>query len=1073
MRDHPNVPNVFRVASTHSINSMGVLATPGSNSNQQQQQQQQLARHQLTTSASIEHYQQQQQQQHSPYATLPRGCQRRTPQQLLQQQQQQQQNTGVINTISGSIPATGFNDVHLNNLQHSNNKNNNNNNNNSNNNCNDRQQLQSALKTYKPQQQQQHPQRTVTITTPTKSSTGAAAAAIVADNQPDVESNSNNSNRANVSNISFSVKAGYLWLLTPVAASISVAIVIAALAGPQWLYTEEKLPNANYNGTANFNALDDGAYITKYTKSSLWIFCTTMPGLDIDTYNCIKIDYFPQEGYQPDPHDSTSAIPYTVTKSCPIFLFAGVFLLISFIIFLIPTCSHRNSLYYFSSGILFIVSGLIMLIGLIAYISILKAEIGSKLRPRSTLQPALFKVTYGQSFFLFVFGFIATEFVGVLNIFLYIHLQEFSYYSRLPCFNVTNIHAKIKEEQPKSILSDSYKRYKQPGTVAISASEDSLSQALQEQQQHQQQHQQQQQQQQRQQHQPQLHQQLALRASNVRLHQVHDATGRIVPCQTQTQTHAQTLPAGFACRKHPNANANANSGGSTLNLHLQNDLDRRFYFEKPAVSKCNLHSRSFAKSLNELCMDSGVSAPPAPPPHHATLPLPAPPATFADLPQEFPLTRSVSTATDIYSSVPPSAQLQRKQQRNMATNTQQMWNKCDEDDDYSEARLCGLKRGIRKTKDELFNEFCKRAGMRAKPKNIYYIPSEDSDEAASSKLPPLSQQIRRTLEDNRERAQNHININSNSNNNNNNNNNDEDDLDGDDHGFRQFRSPPGVTLDGDHLYIVADPAQLVMPRRSSMCADAHLPPLMPMAMPMPQMSQMPQMRRLNSNLSLHTPQTEIWPWPSQQRLASEHGQSRTLPRCFLRQPAGSQDSLGSLQSNYSASQQRFSQLMQQHQQQLQQQNRYLSTLTLPLPLPLSPLPPQRPSHEEMPSKGPGVQWPAAIPSSPSNYAHGPSSFHPQSLYAPVAISAAADSSSASAPASGPVQPPKFQRAYAFDDVQRRASFAVSDAFDLDELERERRRSHASLFIPQSLSQAQPQSQSQYREHYDVINGTAV
>lgn len=70
-----------------------------------------------------------------------------------------------------------------------------------------------------------------------------------------------------------------------------------------------------------------------------------------------------------------------------------------------------------------------MLIGLIAYISILKAEIGSKLRPRSTLQPPLFKVTYGQSFFLFVFGFIATEFVGLLNIFLYISLQEVGYYS--------------------------------------------------------------------------------------------------------------------------------------------------------------------------------------------------------------------------------------------------------------------------------------------------------------------------------------------------------------------------------------------------------------------------------------------------------------------------------------------------------------------------------------------------------------------------------------------------------------------------------------------------------------------
>lgn len=68
--------------------------------------------------------------------------------------------------------------------------------------------------------------------------------------------------------------------------------------------------------------------------------------------------------------------------------------------------------------------GLLMLIGLIAYISILKTELGSKLRTRSSLQPPIFRVSYGQSFFLFVSGFITTEFVGLLNIFLYISLQE-------------------------------------------------------------------------------------------------------------------------------------------------------------------------------------------------------------------------------------------------------------------------------------------------------------------------------------------------------------------------------------------------------------------------------------------------------------------------------------------------------------------------------------------------------------------------------------------------------------------------------------------------------------------------
>ncbi|KAH8336099.1 hypothetical protein KR074_002137, partial [Drosophila pseudoananassae] len=460
MRDYPSVPNVFRVASTHSINSenpynnaknLKVISNQNnsnSNAKSQESQPKPLAMHQLTTSASIErsnatqHQQQQQQQkqlqpQQSPYATLPRG------QRFVSQPHQQ---TGVINTISGSIPATGFgsmagsfSDLQLNNIgnnrrqqqqqrqvtgfgnyktpnelqqQHQ------------------QQQQQQQIQLQHQQQQQQH------ILRQQQHQMGGGIVGIT-DHQGGI------SNMVNTS-------GGYLWLLTPVAASISVAIVIAALAGPQWLFTEEKLPNSNYNGTANFNALDDGAYITKYTKSSLWILCTTLPGLDVDSYNCIKIDYFPKEGYQPDPHDSTPAIPYTVTKSCPIFLAAGVFLVISFIVFLIPTCSHQNNLYYFSAGILFIVSGellllldnlkdnlkdnyivtgLVMLIGLIAYISILKAEIGSKLRPRSTLQPALFKVTYGQSFFLFVCGFIVTEFVGVLNIFLFINLQEVSYYS--------------------------------------------------------------------------------------------------------------------------------------------------------------------------------------------------------------------------------------------------------------------------------------------------------------------------------------------------------------------------------------------------------------------------------------------------------------------------------------------------------------------------------------------------------------------------------------------------------------------------------------------------------------------
>ncbi|KAH8273386.1 hypothetical protein KR018_006520, partial [Drosophila ironensis] len=600
---------------------------------------------------------------------------------------------------------------------------------------------------------------------------------------------------------------------------------------------------------------------------------------------------------------------------------------------------------------------------------------------------------------------------------------------RLPCFSVANIQAKFKEQGGPHPLSHSYKRYKQPANLGsqeglhrrelrdLSAGQQSM--------------------------QPAQGSRALRSGGNPRLHQVHDAARNLAagrgpaahpgaPFGHPGQT--QTLPG--ACRKHPNA-------GSNLNLYLHNDLDRRFYFEKPAVSKCNLHSRSFAKSLNELCTDSsGIQAGlPAPPPPLTSV-LPPAPALFADLPQEFPLTRSVSTTTDIYTAPsaaaqPQAGQIKRKQQRNMATNTS------GSQLDDPQTKLCGLKRGLRKTKDELFQEFCRRAGMRSKPKNIYYISGgsageedpeqEDGDGIAFEQHQqqerreeaPLPADVGGVLDD--------------------------DDEDGDDHGFRQFR------LEEDQLYVVGDHAQLVVPRRYSMGVDSLGQPL----------------RRLNSNLSLHTEQgagvgvgvgvgggsgfggggvgAGGSGWPSAMPRMSYPPPASTLPRCFLRQ------SSDSLQSGFHNSQQRFSQLMLQHQQQLQQQNRYLSTLTLPGGAGggggqvSAAVPPKS-----------QVQWPVAIPSSPSNYSNG----YPQPIYPGTATSAGTGTGKGAGPGAGvgagqgsvSAGTAKFQRGYAFDDPQRRSSF-VSDAFDLDEIERERRRSHASLF--------------QGRDPYDLINGTAV
>nr|XP_029723470.1 uncharacterized protein LOC109419237 [Aedes albopictus] len=218
----------------------------------------------------------------------------------------------------------------------------------------------------------------------------------------------------------------WMLMITPVVSSFSVALVIAAVAGPQWLFTEEKLHNRNYNGTMNYNAKDEGIYLTKYTKASLWTLCSKMGGANLGQteFHCTTIDYFPQEDYNPDPQDSTNAIPYTVTHSSPFFLVSNVVLVISYVLFLLAMCSSRHKICYFVSGVLFIISGLLMLIGLIMFISILKAEIGYKLRPRSSLQAPLFTFRYGQSFLLYVFGFVITELSGIFNVLIYSNLHQ-------------------------------------------------------------------------------------------------------------------------------------------------------------------------------------------------------------------------------------------------------------------------------------------------------------------------------------------------------------------------------------------------------------------------------------------------------------------------------------------------------------------------------------------------------------------------------------------------------------------------------------------------------------------------
>lgn len=153
-----------------------------------------------------------------------------------------------------------------------------------------------------------------------------------------------------------------------------------------------------------------------------------------------------------------------------------------------------------------------------------------------------------------------------------------------------------------------------------------------------------------------------------------------------------------------------------------------------------------AKSLNELYTE------------------PAPNTLFPfDLPHEFPLTRSVSTTTDIFSNCSggfggnnsishkslktftPQPQKRANMQQDQLresnfnignTNNYRSVSKAGSRDSLND--MCGITKSIltnrRKSKDELFSEFCKRAGQRPKPKDIYFIDQSSYDDAAEGNV---------------------------------------------------------------------------------------------------------------------------------------------------------------------------------------------------------------------------------------------------------------------------------------------------------------------------------------------------
>ncbi|XP_058116584.1 uncharacterized protein LOC131288327 [Anopheles ziemanni] len=508
----------------------------------------------------------------------------------------------------------------------------------------------------------------------------------------------------------------WMLIITPVVSSFSLALVIAAVVGPQWLLTEEKIPLAAYHNNTHHSATvpptsasfpnqqlnivhphlipaikdDGGGYLTKYTRSSLWMLCSKYTGgpapgqqnhqqqqqpVGGADFQCASIDYFPSEGYSPDPNDSSNAIPYTVTHSSPFFLASNGVLIVSYGLFLVAMCSTKHKICYFVSGVLFIISGLLMLIGLIMYISILKAEIGSKLRPRSSLQAAQFTFRYGQSFLLYVFGFIITELSGILNVLIYSNVQQEEYEEHLH-----RHHPGSQQDYPTyQNLSEGFhynmhcrREWVPPGSE-----------------------------------------------------QLHKA-----------QTGQEPFGPPIVDYRYP---YDGLEGGVR---------SPRYYFERPRREDnddpaCRVHARklghtgSVTKSLTDLLYTEPDPSEVSPGERlsgdggRAIESVSSPGATF-DAPRWTPggkLTRSVSTYTDL---LPVTVEEETRGRRS--------GNRSPSQPDGGEGRpkvgnICGISRQYltrELSKEKLFNEFCKKVGPRPKPKNIYYIDGHHGDDSYRS-----------------------------------------------------------------------------------------------------------------------------------------------------------------------------------------------------------------------------------------------------------------------------------------------------------------------------------------------------
>ncbi|XP_078691870.1 voltage-dependent calcium channel gamma-5 subunit-like [Branchiostoma floridae x Branchiostoma belcheri] len=201
-----------------------------------------------------------------------------------------------------------------------------------------------------------------------------------------------------------------LMILTCLCSSLSLGFLVVAVGTDYWLYTAEYVMLSNKT---------DGRRVDVRVEvhSGLWRVCPIIA----NGSGCAKISTFgPPLGKNYGPREyTTDSIMRVISSAMP---FPVVSLGMTFLGCVVSTIGHvnpRRKLNAFASGILFILSGLFTVVGLIVYISAINDEVMHRDKKNAD---SSFHYQYSWSFFMAAMSFGLTELSGVLSIYLFIRL---------------------------------------------------------------------------------------------------------------------------------------------------------------------------------------------------------------------------------------------------------------------------------------------------------------------------------------------------------------------------------------------------------------------------------------------------------------------------------------------------------------------------------------------------------------------------------------------------------------------------------------------------------------------------